>query len=89
MKRLFLVSAVILTGCATAPCVPKIETQTVKVEVQVPCKVDVPSKPRYNSDVLNKTDPMFDKAKAILADRDLDRAYTSQLETALAKCTAK
>ena len=78
----------LLSGCACDPVV-KIQTQEVMVPVSVPCKAVVPQKPDYNFDKATADQSIFDKTKALLADRKLSAGYEEELVAALKSCNNK
>lgn len=87
MRNNILICAIILlSGCATTE--PAINTviQTVEVPVAVPCKAIVPTKPDFNFDKLTIEQDVFDKTKALLADRKLHLGYEGELLAALNSC---
>lgn len=77
----------VLVGCATTR-EPTINTliQKVDVPIAVSCKVDMPVKPVYNFSKLGTDADIFDKIKALLADRKLSQGYELEMETALNSC---
>ncbi len=77
---------ILLSGCATQAPVVEVRTQIVKVPVTVLCDVKIPVKPNYNFDKLTQDDSLFDKVKALLADRILRDAYELELAVALNTC---
>lgn len=85
-NNILLCAIVLLTGCATTE--PAINTviQTVEVPVAVPCKATIPTKPDFNFDKLNVDQDVFDKTKALLADRKLHLGYEGELLAALTSC---
>lgn len=89
MKRnlIILASALVLAGCAS-PTQPGIKTviQRVEVPIAVPCKVETPAKPDYHFDKITVENTLFEKVRAILADRKLRDAYEAELEAALGAC---
>ena len=78
---------VFLASCAT-PREPVINTviQRVEIPIMVPCKVDTPTLPEFNFDKLTEESNIFDKVKAILADRIIREAYEEELRIALSSC---
>ena len=75
-----------LASCATPDPVIKYETVEVKIPIPVECKTPVPPKPDYNFDKLRIEDTIYDKTKALLADRLLRDAYEKELKAALESC---
>jgi len=86
-KLLMLVAVVLLAGCATNTP-PGINTviQRVEIPIAVPCKAEVPAKPDFNFDKLAPDQDVFDKTKAVLADRKLHIGYETELLAALNSC---
>jgi len=87
LKSSLLISALMLTGCATTtPPGIKTEIQRVEVPVPVPCKAVVPIKPDFNFDKLTVDKDIFEKSQALLADRLLSKGYETELLAALNSC---
>jgi hypothetical protein len=80
--------AALVSACATTPREPVINTviQKVEIPISVPCKAETPILPEFNFDKLTEEDTIFDKVKAILADRVLRDAYEEELRIALKSC---
>ncbi len=87
-KLIIIIAALAISGCATTSP-PGINTviQKVEVPIAVPCKVEMPKKPEFNFDKLSQDQDVFDKTKALLADRKLHIGYELELSTALNSCT--
>lgn len=85
-NNILICAIVLLGGCATTE--PAINTviQTVEVPIAVPCKASVPLKPDFNFDKLSTDHDVFDKTKALLADRKLHMGYEGELLAALTSC---
>lgn len=75
-----------LAACAHTEPVIKVEVREVKVPVAVPCKAEIPAKPDFNFGKIDPDDNLFNKTKAVLADRKLHLAYEEELLTALKSC---
>ena len=87
MKFIILLSLSLLAGCATTtPPVIDVKTQEVDIPIAIPCKALVPSKPEFNFDKVTPEQDVFDKTKALLADRKLYLGYTAELLAALNSC---
>ena len=85
-KLVILATVLALGGCgATAPVIQTV-IQKVEVPIAVPCKAEEPSKPDFNFDKLKEEDNIFDKSKAVLADRKLHQSYETELGAALKSC---
>lgn len=86
-NKLMFLTLVVLAGCATVD-EPVIDTviQTVQVPIAMPCAVAIPTKPKLNFDALVVEQDIFDKTKAVLADRKLAQAYETELLAALKSC---
>jgi len=82
---LALLTLSIFSGCATKEII-KYETITVEVPIPIGCLTPIPPKPDYNFDRLTVDSDIFEKIKALLADRKLAIAYEKELESALASC---
>ena len=77
---LSLVGALALAGCAaTAP-------QKVEVPVPIPCHVKVPDRPVWATDTLPPGAGLYDKVKALLAERLQRISYETELEAAAKSC---
>lgn len=85
-KLAILLVSVILAGCAHDGPVINTLIQKVEIPIAVPCGVDEPAIPVFNFDNLTVDDPLFDKTKALLADRKLHIAYEAELLAALKAC---
>jgi len=85
-KLLILSLAALLSACATDKPVIQTVVQKVEVPVAVPCKATVPQKPDFNFDKLTVEQDIFDKTKAILADRKLHLGYEDEVLAALNSC---
>lgn len=83
MKLLIITLAMLLAGCATQ----KVEVPVpVKVAVPEKCKAEVPERPVMPTEVLSGDAPMFDRARAALAEIDFREAYEIKLLAALLSC---
>jgi hypothetical protein len=84
LRRLVILGAVFLGACAT----PRVEyvPYEVEVEVQRPCTVEQPAKPRWKSEDLRKSDDVDHKVKVLLAERQQHLGYEEKLEAALQSC---
>ena len=85
-KISIILSVVILSACATDKPVIQSVSQKVEVPISVPCKADVPSTPVFNFDSLTVDKDIFEKSKVLLADRELQKAYSAELLAALKSC---
>lgn len=86
-KLIVLIATIFIAGCATNTP-PGINTviQRVEIPIAVPCKAEVPVKPNFNFDKLTQDQDVFDKTKAVLADRKLHIGYEIELLAALNSC---
>ena len=75
-----------MAGCATTEPAIKIVTQRVEVPVSVPCKAVVPTPPDLNFAKVTPDQDVFEKTKALLADRKLQLGYETELVAALNSC---
>jgi len=84
---LILLTVGLLSACATSHP-PTIQTviQRVEVPISVTCKAIVPPAPVLNFDKATPEQDIFDKTKALLADRKLQLAHEAELEAALNSC---
>lgn len=83
MKRLMIVIALVLAGCATPQVGP-----VVKQAVSTACDAPVPEKPVYPADQLTGNEDIFTLVKVLWADRKARIAYELKLEP-LKGCTAE
>jgi hypothetical protein len=81
-----LLVTLLLTGCVTTKEVIRYETKEVKVPIPIKCETPIPEVPDFNFPKLKEEDTIFDKVKALLADRNLHLGYEEQLLTALQSC---
>ena len=88
MENRFLLSVfvMLLAGCATTEPVINTVIQKVEIPIEVPCKATIPDKPDFNFDKLTTDQDIFDKTKAVLADRKLHLGYEAELLAALNSC---
>lgn len=86
MRSNILLLCLVLAGCGT--CKPVIDTviQKVEVPVSVPCKAVIPPTPIYYFDKLDTNSDIYDKTKALLADKKLHLGYEAELLAALNSC---
>lgn len=76
------------SGCALIE--PRRVTDTVSVEVPIPCVVDVPPKPELlSSGTWTKTPNVYERVRALLIDRSRLIAHTDTLTTLLLTCKGK
>ena len=85
-KISILIVALLLSACATDKPVIQTVVQKVEVPISVPCKVEIPQAPTFNFDSLTVDKDIFEKNKALLADRELHKAYSNELLVALKSC---
>jgi hypothetical protein len=81
----FIIIIIFISGCATTEQ-PKIQIQRIEIPISVPCSVDIPPPPELNFSKLDQTRSIFDKSKALLADRELQLGYETELLAALQSC---
>jgi hypothetical protein len=74
-----------LSACAGDP-VTVYKPVSVDVPISTPCKVPVIERPASPVDNLLANAPMFDRVRALLADRELRISYETQLEAAAKAC---
>lgn len=85
MKRMMMLIAVLLSGCAWLPKAPA----TVNVAVAQACDVPVPPLPTFPVDTLTGDEDVFTLGKTLWADRQVRQAYELRLRTALEGCTER
>jgi len=87
MKYTILIFFIMLfSGCSTTDPVINSKIQQVDVPITVPCKATMPPEPESNFDKLSPDQDIFEKAKALLADRKLSQGYEAELIAALKSC---
>lgn len=84
-KIAFILTLAFVTGCTTVPQI-KYETVEVKIPIPVECKTPTPEKPNFFFDKLTQESTIYDKVKAMLADRQLAASYETELLAALKSC---
>jgi hypothetical protein len=85
-KISIILSVIILSACATDKPVIQTVIQRVEIPISVPCKADIPATPTFNFDTITVDKDIFEKSKALLADRQLQKAYSGELLAALKSC---
>lgn len=78
-----LTLGIFLQGCSTISSSKPVE---VLVPVQVPCKITPPNKPNFAVDNLGIGEDIFEKVKALLAERKQRQGYELELEEAIKAC---
>jgi len=92
MQNKLLISAIFIltlaSGCATTT-EPVINTVIQKVEVPIamPCTVEIPPQREDNFSKVTTEMDIFEKVKALLADRKIQAGYEAELRAALSTCT--
>lgn len=94
MKKVLLISFLLLQGCfgLNSKPQPLVETVYVRVEVPgppVPCNIKPITPPIDLVLNLKDSDDIHYKVKTLLASRELDKAYRVKLETAITSCNQK
>jgi hypothetical protein len=74
-----------LVGCATDPVI-KTVVQKVEVPIAMPCKAIIPVSPNYVFGTLSPNDNLYDKTRALVADRKLSLGFETELLAALRSC---
>lgn len=85
MKRLALVLALALAGCATPK--ERIVYKEVRVPVSVPCKVTPPAEPAFAGDTVDLKAPIYDLVQALIVERDNRIAERIELRAAVKSCS--
>lgn len=80
-----LLCLIALTACATPK--ERVVYQTVKVPVPVACAVSVPTRPSYPADTVSLDSTVFELAQAVMAERELRKAYEAELSAVAKACT--
>jgi len=86
VNKLLLISALLLTGCATTEPVIKIVTQRVEVPVPVACKEDIPVVPEFCFNKLSDESDIYTLVQCLLSDRKLNQGYDLVLTAKLKSC---
>jgi uncharacterized lipoprotein YmbA len=87
MKRLVIVAALALAGCASkAPPEPIIRTVEIKVPVRTPCTPAPVPAPTYTADTVDLASNIFELVRALLVDREERKATETKLRGAIASC---
>jgi hypothetical protein len=81
-----IVVALSVSACAFDKPVIQTVVQKVEIPISVPCKAEIPQSPVFNFDSLTIDKDIFEKNKVLLADRELHKAYSAELLTALKSC---
>lgn len=68
------------------PQAPVVVGTQVDVAVRETCKVELPTPPVWKLDTLPADAPMFDKAKALIAELQQRIAYDGEVRAAAVKC---
>jgi hypothetical protein len=84
-KFLVVILALFVSGCAHKEVI-KYETVTVEVPIPIGCLTSIPERPDFIFNKITIESDIFEKVKALLADRNLSIAYQKELEAALASC---
>jgi len=79
-----LFACLLLASCASPEVV--YTPQPVNVAVPVPCHVDPIKPPIWPTSLISKKAPMFEKARALLSENKLRRAYEAKLIAAVNSC---
>jgi hypothetical protein len=77
MKLHYLAIILLLAGCGTRP--PEIQTVEVKVEVPIPCKVNLGPEPVYGDSDADLAKIPYPAASAVLLVRPLDPVALKQM----------
>ena len=92
MRICLFALALVLVGCATPPrppVLPEVVTPTVttsQVVVTAPCVGRLPDSPAWATETLPANADEFQRAKALLIERQQRRAYVPTLEAMLKAC---
>ena len=86
MKRIAAaLLAATITGCATEQAVV-VRTVEVKVPVPVPCRIGHIERPNFAFDAVTPSNGLYEKGRALLAEREQRIAYEARLEAAITAC---
>jgi len=85
-KVIAVISVMFLAACETTAPVIRTEIQRVEVPIPIPCQREIPTRPDFSFEQLSVQDPLIDKAKSILSDRQLHLAYEELLVATLEAC---
>ena len=86
VNKLFLISALLLTGCATTEPVIKVVTQRVEVPIAVACKEEIPPPPEYCFNNISPESDIYSFVQCLLSDRKLSHAQEIVLTAKLKSC---
>lgn len=85
MKRIATaLLAAVLAGCATENTI--VRTVEVKVPVPVPCRIEPIERPAFAFDAVTPAYGLYEKGRALLAEREQRIAYEARLEAAITAC---
>ena len=76
-----LLACLALAACAETP------PPTAKIAVPVDCTVTMPERPTWATDALPRDAGVYDKVKALLAEREQRIAYETKLEAVARSCS--
>lgn len=82
---LILGAALLLSGCAKE----RIVFRDVEVPLPVPCKVEIPAKPKLNGDSTSRDSGIFELSQAAGHDLNVLKADNAKLRAALTACAAR
>lgn len=85
-SKIIICFACLLGGCVTTNPVIQTVIQRVEIPISVPCKTETPVAPEFNFDKVTEEQDIFEKVRALLADRILHKAYETELSAALKSC---
>lgn len=87
MKWLFVVLALLLTGCAGQVAdAPEPQVVRVEVPVQIPCRTERVQRPMFAVDVLPIGATIAEQMRALRAERLQRKGYEVRLEAAIEAC---
>ena len=89
MRLLAIAVFVTLPGCTWLKPEPEVVTKYIEVQVPgplVPCKIPFIEPPPDMVSNLEYSDSIYHKVKVLMAERELVKAYTLKMETAVSSC---
>ena len=82
----YLMVAVLLAGCATAPKEPAIRTVEVKIPIRVACKPAPVAEPVFATSTMDLSADIFALVRGLLVEREQRKALEAELRGAIGSC---
>jgi hypothetical protein len=84
MRRLLALTGLVMTACTST--LPAPGASVLPIPLAVPCQTNPIERPAFATSRLPPESDIFDKVKALLAERLQRQAYEERLEAALSAC---